>query len=112
MTDSMFWGAVTLALFALSLFALRTGPGFRNWPTSDRITFILMVISLWPWVVVAFIVDPPGWYTATALTVAAGAFAAFVIGTFRWLRAAKAAQAAAAARIAELESQIGMEDQN
>lgn len=70
----------TAAVLALCTACLRMGPGFKTWPRADKINYLVLVFSAWPWIILGFFTDHlPTWYTVTALTAVGASLVWFIV---------------------------------
>lgn len=80
---ALFTGAVLVAC----LVCLRIRPGFMAWDRTDKINYVLLAGSLWPWLILRYFVDPlPLWYTVAVWIVAGVSFVWFMVAQVRFLR--------------------------
>lgn len=95
---------ILAVLFVLSLASLTwVGSGWRAWPASERITYLLISAAVWPWVTAGLFTTPPGWYTAIVITTVCVCLTVFLIRQVRFLREGRALIEQAEAAAAELD---------
>lgn len=82
--------SIDAALIALCLACLRLGPGFGAWPRTDKISYLVLVGAVWPWLIARDLTQVPLWYTVAVIIAGGGAWIAFALSQARFLRQSKA----------------------